>query len=455
MPFPRLCLLLVAAAAASVSTSSYEDIQVKCTDDSVMVTWRVNKDLAKMPSRLLLGSCLPSAFEPRADGGGEALFHYSLMECRFRQKRVRNKLVYENELSFRPLPKPSPAAFTSPVQCDAERSEWVKAADRPAVSVLEGQGRLVFHMGLLNDMKVLEHPSTAVLITVSPSDDLSGPTLSDSVPLGSFIHIWAAVEQQAHQPLMLFMEECVASTSPTLEPESQVYPIITNQGCLVDGKVGYSRFLPRYHSSSVLLQLQAFSFALEQEVSRSPWRWLCAPMVSSRGAQSVLEVHQPEEFRSSVPPPSLSPLQGRDYLAQVYLHCKLAVWDPEDMNEEKKACNYNTELGGWELLDDPSRSDLCGCCDYSCRQRIKRGLRSGINSKDWLKVLFWDRWLLRQAAASCFKTVETASDRCYTGTERTRNTDTPLSLEVERVRCEVAQMFCTVVVVMGTGVLHI
>lgn len=30
---------------------------------------------------------------------------------------------------------------------------------------------------------------------------------------------------------------------------------------------------------------------------------------------------------------------------QVYIHCKLIAWDPDDLNEMKKACNYNKATG--------------------------------------------------------------------------------------------------------------
>ncbi|XP_072543055.1 zona pellucida glycoprotein 3f, tandem duplicate 2 [Salminus brasiliensis] len=303
MPFLRQCFVLLATAVLVLSS---EDIHIECESETVKVTWKVNKEMAERPARLLLGNCLPSEFTPAAYGGGLAVFHSRLSECRFREKRTQRKLIYENRLTFRPLPKPNPAAFTYNVTCSYPRPEWIHTFLVPSTGVLEGRGRLIFHMGLLND-------------------DLSGPAVSNSIPLGSFIHIWAAVEQQAHQPLILYLEECVASTTLTLEPESLMYPIITNKGCLVDGKVGSSKFLPRYHSSSIFLQLQAFSFALEQEV---------------------------------------------------YIHCKLVVWDPETPNEKKKACNYNKALGGWELLDDPSKSNLCNCCDYGCGWREKRGLHS-------------------------------------------------------------------------------
>lgn len=39
--------------------------------------------------------------------------------------------------------------------------------------------------------------------------------------------------------------------------------------CLVDGKTGSSSFLPRNQSSSLVLQLQTFRFAADQEVNAS------------------------------------------------------------------------------------------------------------------------------------------------------------------------------------------
>lgn len=50
------------------------------------------------------------------------------------------------------------------------------------------------------------------------------------VPLGSFMAIWAAVEQKSHQPLLLLIEDCVAGSTVELQPDSQLYPIIHNKG---------------------------------------------------------------------------------------------------------------------------------------------------------------------------------------------------------------------------------
>ncbi|XP_062849589.1 zona pellucida sperm-binding protein 3-like [Trichomycterus rosablanca] len=291
---------------AVFAANKVTDIDVDCRKDSVVVKWKVNKNLAEKPSSLLLGDCSPLMFAPDADGGGEAIFSSGLSDCHFKQTRTTTKVIYENNLTFRPLLKPNSALFTYPIQCVFERSEGMQPFVKPAFVVWQNQGDLIFHMGLLNN-------------------NLSGPALSNFFPFGSFINIWAAVEQQAHQPLMLYLEECVASTALTLGAGSWTHPIIANKGCLIDGKNGYSRFLPRFESSSILLQLQSFKFAMEQEV---------------------------------------------------YIHCKLVVWDPQDLNEEKKACNYDKITGEWELLDNPSQNDLCRCCDGGCKQRKTRSLHS-------------------------------------------------------------------------------
>lgn len=34
-------------------------------------------------------------------------------------------------------------------------------------------------------------------------------------------------------------------------------------------------------------------------------------------------------------------------LLKVYIHCNLLAWDPETLDESKKACNYDQENGRW------------------------------------------------------------------------------------------------------------
>ncbi|KAK1787212.1 hypothetical protein P4O66_017058 [Electrophorus voltai] len=125
-------------------------------------------------------------------------------------------------------------------------------------------------------------------------DDFSGVALSTTFSLGSFIPIAATVDQASHQPLILLLEECVASTTPTLAQDGHIHPIITNNGCLMDSKNTNSRFLPRRSLSEIRLYLQAFKFTNAEKV---------------------------------------------------YIHCKLVAWDPHVMDSGKKACQYDAQKG--------------------------------------------------------------------------------------------------------------
>ncbi|XP_030630495.1 zona pellucida glycoprotein 3f, tandem duplicate 2 [Chanos chanos] len=290
--------------SVTVVVLSSDDIKIKCGKDSVEVTWPLSEALAQEPSRLFLGNCHASSYSRLDAGGGVATFHYRLTDCLFKRRFTGSKMIFENQLTHRPQAKIKSPALSFPIKCVYERPDGLESPYLKPVGDIKGHGGLVFVMGLLNK-------------------DLNGPALSNSFPFGSFIPIWFAVEQEAHQPLILLLEECLASTSPHLGPESQTYPVITNKGCLVDSVTGHSKFHPRTDSSSILLLLQTFRFAVGEDV---------------------------------------------------FIHCKLLAWDPKDLNESKKACHYNKELGGWEHLDDPFQNGLCRCCDSTCRKRKRREL---------------------------------------------------------------------------------
>ncbi|XP_063074243.1 uncharacterized protein LOC134464838 [Engraulis encrasicolus] len=307
-----LCGFFVAAIAivvvAQKPDSKPADFQVECKRGSVLVVWTVGPELAPNASRLMLGSCMPNLFHPHPNGGGQAIYHYRFKDCGFKEELTSDQIIYKSKLGFRPKPKPEPYVFSYPIECVYRRKKTYMAPFlHPGYADIEAYSQLTFNMMLLND-------------------DLNGPAQSNSFPVGSFIPIWAAVGQKGHQPLVLLMDECVASSSMTLEPNSQVYPIITNHGCLDDGKRAHSQFLPRYQSSEVVLYLQAFQLGVKDQ--------------------------------------------------EVYIHCKLEAWDPKAINEGNKMCNFNKQLGGWELLDDSSKSAICSCCDSVCKRRGKRDTNS-------------------------------------------------------------------------------
>ncbi|KAM4604662.1 zona pellucida sperm-binding protein 3-like [Polymixia lowei] len=275
-------------------------MKLDCGPGVVKLVWTESRSKADL-SFLRLGDCSPNSFSST-----EAVFNVEFSDCNFRRMVTGDWFMYTNDLTYVSPPDAQLLAFTHPVTCAYERpKDWYPPRYDPVVFHTYGQGDLVFHMGLMND-------------------DFSGPAPSIAFPLGSLIPIMAVVEQTSHQPLLLLLQECIATPTPKLQPESTTYPIITNGGCLVDSKMSRSRFEPRQKASEIRLFLQAFKFPLGEEV---------------------------------------------------YIHCKLMAWDPIGLDGSKKACQY-VKGYGWELLDDPSKSSLCSCCDSSCKSRRMRSTES-------------------------------------------------------------------------------
>ncbi|KAJ8268667.1 hypothetical protein COCON_G00138390 [Conger conger] len=317
IPVQFSVVLLVVVGYAVV----YAEISVECGwNYTVRVKW-TERQRGTAPY-LLLGHCIGEAATPSDGKGGamETVFNVQLEDCSFRRTvtghpKTGGQIIYSNELSHFDGAKLAPTLY--PVTCVFPRpQDWGPSLYHPSWQIL-GTGTLLFSMELMNG-------------------DFSGPAQSSTFYLGSLIPIWAAVDQQDHLPLLLLMDECVATTTPEPDPSGPVYPIISNGGCLMDSKFSSSRFHPRAKSSALDLQLQAFKFALG---------------------------------------------------ANIYIHCKLSIWDPQSLNEGKKACDYNQEQGRWELLDDPSQSSLCSCCSSRCANRKRRGVRSGLHGLTHSAVL--------------------------------------------------------------------
>nr|XP_055059900.1 zona pellucida glycoprotein 3f, tandem duplicate 1 [Misgurnus anguillicaudatus] len=277
------------------------DVTVDCGKNSMSVRWAETQSQID-PYSLLLGDCSPSQVAIKPDGA-EAVFYAEFGACTIRRLVTVSQILYETEITSTTTSKASPVYY--PVSCAYGRpDDWAPPQYDPLLFHTHGQGDLNFHMALM-------------------MDDFSAVATSTTFSLGSMIPIAASVDQQSHQPLLLLLEECVASTTPELGPDSQIYPLITNKGCLMDSKKTNSKFLPRSQLSEIRLSLQAFKFAIGEDV---------------------------------------------------YIHCELVAWDPKDLDGGKKACQYDRANSRWVLFDDPSQSSLCSCCDTNCQGRKKRGL---------------------------------------------------------------------------------
>ncbi|KAM3603963.1 uncharacterized protein V6R79_004626 [Siganus canaliculatus] len=277
-------VLLVSLVAAVVVNA---DLNLDCRPDYMTLVWSERKTQID-PSLLRLGTCFPTSISAT-----EAVFNVDFNDCSFRRLVTGNQLMYINDLIYLSSSGSKMLPFSEPVICEYERpKDWYPLIYDPVFDTF-GQGDLVFFIGLMNE-------------------DFSGPAESTTFTLGSFIPIMAGVAQESHQPLLLLLEECVAATSPELQPESSIYPIITNKGCLVDSKSSRSTFKPRQIPSEIHLSLQAFRFALGEEV---------------------------------------------------FIHCKLVAWDPAGLDNTKKACHYKEHGYKLHYMNDIKQ---CSVCSASC-----------------------------------------------------------------------------------------
>ncbi|XP_036615668.1 zona pellucida sperm-binding protein 3-like [Trichosurus vulpecula] len=140
---------------------------------------------------------------------------------------------------------------------------------------------------------------------------------STTVTLGSELQVEFSVTSDFQQPLQLYVDTCVAYPGPAQNQPGLRYNVIENYGCFVDSREARSRFLPRAAPETLLLSLQAFRFT--------------------------------------------------ELDSDVHLHCHLLVGDPKVPSDSmKKACSFDRETNRWVLLDDPSMSSICHCCETRC-----------------------------------------------------------------------------------------
>ncbi|XP_053862026.1 zona pellucida sperm-binding protein 3-like isoform X2 [Malaclemys terrapin pileata] len=259
------------------------------------------------PQLVHLGSCLYSI----KDLQGFLHFQYHLKDCSFSRLTSGNMIEYFTDLVYRPSPgtgRRYATSFTERINCtDYEAGRLAPTYGSSVTGHLSASGVLKFTVTLMNV-------------------DFSAPSDSKVFFLGSQIHIEFSVQSSFHQPLQIFVDECTATPTPEFSKSPRNYSIIANHGCLVDGKVANSQFLPRQTPEAIQLSLEAFEFA------------------------------------------------GVD--SDIYLHCQVLVWDPKVlMDPTRKACSFHRNTNRWELLDSPSLSSGCSCCDSLCQATTSRHKR--------------------------------------------------------------------------------
>ncbi|XP_039361689.1 zona pellucida sperm-binding protein 3-like [Mauremys reevesii] len=302
--------VLVWSSALAAQRAPINSVLYECNKTSIHLAVKMDpwgNGLLLDPQLVHLGSCLYSI----NDLQGFLHFQYRLKDCGFSRLTSGNMVEYFTDLVYRPSPgtgRRYATSFTERINCtDYKTGHLAPMYVSSVTGHLSASGVLTFTVTLMNV-------------------DFSAPSDSKVIFLGSQIHMEFSVQSSFHQPLQIFVDECTATPTPELSKSPRTYSIIANHGCLVDGKVANSQFLPRRTPEAIQLSLQAFEFV------------------------------------------------GVD--SDIYLHCQVLVWDPEvRMDPTRKACSFHRDTNRWELLDSPSLSSGCSCCDSLCQATASRHKR--------------------------------------------------------------------------------
>ncbi|XP_069789511.1 zona pellucida sperm-binding protein 3-like isoform X1 [Narcine bancroftii] len=209
----------------------------------------------------------------------------------------------------------------------------------PLTGALAADGNLIFSMKMMTGDWTAERPDSLFF-------------------LGASINLEASVLATYHQPLRLYLKECIATPTRSLAKSPENYTIINNYGCLVDGKTGNSKYLPRSDGSVLRFVIQAFKFISQED-------------------------------------------------ADIFIHCSAFVWDPSWDGLLHKACSFDQQTQSWKLLDAPLQSSLCDCCNTTCQPIQSRHKRHTENQSIvllatpmlacllGLGLLFLYRWKIR------------------------------------------------------------
>ncbi|XP_061659616.1 zona pellucida sperm-binding protein 3-like isoform X2 [Syngnathoides biaculeatus] len=290
-------------------------LAVQCSEGEVIIEVKENflgNGQLIQPTDLTLGGC---GLLHVADH--MLYFQTELHGCGSTKKMTDEALIYTFSLTYSPAPVGSTLILkTNPsvvlIECHYPRRHYVSSDAmmphwQPFASSLLTEQQLYFSLRLMTE-EWQSQRSTSVYYK------------------GEMMHIEASTLQGHHVPLRVYVDRCVATTTPA--PNSQpAYTFIDNHGCLVDAKLtgAKSYFMQRSREDKLAFQLKAFNF-------------------------------------------------DRDHRNLLYITCWLmATGASVPVNLQQKACSFLVEANRWVASGGDNK--LCSCCESSCsEQRRKRDL---------------------------------------------------------------------------------
>nr|XP_023660344.1 zona pellucida sperm-binding protein 3-like isoform X3 [Paramormyrops kingsleyae] len=303
-----------AVAAVPPAQISPSAIKVTCSESSVLVEMQRDQlGIGQLiqSADITLGGCAPVV----QDASAQVLrFESELQDCGSKLMMTDNSLVYTFTLIYiptgiggTPIVRTNGAVLS--IECHYLRKQNVSSDSLvptwvPFSTTKVAEDILVFSLKLMTDDWQLDRTS----------NDFS---------LGDLLNIEASVTVANHHPLRVFVDSCVATSTPDVTSVPR-YDLVVNHGCLNDSKLpaSNSRFLPQKQDDKLQMQLDAFRF-----------------------------------------------LQATSNL--IYITCLLkATVAPGPTDETHKACSFSATR--WTAAD--GNDQVCGCCDTDCIPRIARDL---------------------------------------------------------------------------------
>ncbi|NXJ15505.1 ZP3 protein, partial [Odontophorus gujanensis] len=238
------------------AASPLHPVSVWCQEAQVVVT--VHRDLfgtgrLVRAADLSLGTaaCLATAQNAAEN---VVTFVAGLHECGSTLRVTPEALIYSTSLNYSPARAGNPIIIRTspavvPIECHYPRtnnvsSHAVQPTWAPFHSTLSSEQKLLFSLRLM-------------------SDDWSTKRASAVFQLGDVLRVQAGVSTGGHAPLRLFVDSCVATSSPHRGSSPQ-YAFILFNGCMVDGWLddATSTFIsPRPRLDALQFAVDTFKFA--------------------------------------------------------------------------------------------------------------------------------------------------------------------------------------------------
>uniref|UniRef100_A0A8D0BTN3 Zona pellucida sperm-binding protein 3 n=1 Tax=Salvator merianae TaxID=96440 RepID=A0A8D0BTN3_SALMN len=290
-----------------LSAAPLQSVTVHCLEAKMVIV--VHKDLFGtghliQESNLHLGPKV-CHYAPIRASSSLITFEMGLQECGSNLQITPGSLIYQTSLYYNPSPTSKSISIRkNPVEISIEcryprKSNMSTNVIKPSWAAFMtsiSEESLYFSLHLM-------------------TEDWSAERKSNQYSLGDSLHIQAEVYRKDNLPLRLFVDDCMATLTPSRD-SIPCYAILDSHGCLVSGRahgVASAFKVPRSEPQTLQFTIESFRFA--------------------------------EDTRS---------------LIYIICHLKATAANKEP-DASNKACSFNSQRNIWLPLE--GSADICNCCE--------------------------------------------------------------------------------------------